>query len=244
MRPCCRTSRPVCRSPAAWARPRCRGPRRDGGHDISGYRVTGTGGLNRDLSSTARSTTFSGLQPSTSYTFVVRALNQDSAGADNLVERDRHEVQRPCRGAHREDRDRGHRAASEGELRRSRRQDRAGPAQGVRRNLVDGSQTQDRLERSAFCDAERSQHGRLPPAVPPAGTALMGGTVGAPSTSDEAAARSCRHPLTHWRRGGGSGRLGPAGPAARAGRGRRQAATPRGHPSDERPGARSSRSPA
>jgi bacillolysin len=50
------------------------------GNGISGYRVTGPGGTTRDLPSGARSTTFTGLKPGTSYTFTVRALNQQSHG--------------------------------------------------------------------------------------------------------------------------------------------------------------------
>jgi hypothetical protein len=51
-----------------------------GGDGISGYRVTGTGGLSQDLPASARSATFPGLTPGSNYTFTVRALNQEAAG--------------------------------------------------------------------------------------------------------------------------------------------------------------------
>jgi bacillolysin len=47
------------------------------GDGITGYRVTGTYGLTRTLPSTARTTTFTGLKPSTGYSFTVRALNAE-----------------------------------------------------------------------------------------------------------------------------------------------------------------------
>lgn len=45
------------------------------GDGVTGYRVTGTNGLTRTLSGTARSTRFTGLKAGTAYTFTVRALN-------------------------------------------------------------------------------------------------------------------------------------------------------------------------
>lgn len=57
----------------AWTAPRYRG---DG---IGGYRVSGPGGVTRDLTATATSTRFTGLTPGKSYTFAVRGLNTEEA---------------------------------------------------------------------------------------------------------------------------------------------------------------------
>ena len=57
-----------------------------GDDGVSGYRVTGSTGLTRDVSSTTRSTTVQRTSPSTSYTFTVSALNAEHvAGPAALV---------------------------------------------------------------------------------------------------------------------------------------------------------------
>ncbi len=58
----------------SWAAPRYPG---DG---LTGYRVTGPGGVTRDLPATARSTTFTALAPGKNHAFTVRGLNLEHAG--------------------------------------------------------------------------------------------------------------------------------------------------------------------
>jgi bacillolysin len=57
----------------SWSAPRYQG---DG---LTGYRVTGPGGVTRDLPATARSTTFTRLTAGKSYTLAVRGLNAEAA---------------------------------------------------------------------------------------------------------------------------------------------------------------------